>query len=325
MRIPTNHVKSITAFFREELAGLYSTEEIENFCFYSFEHFLGFTRSDLTLKAMETVNESELLKFNDLVKRLKCEEPIQYILGEAWFYGLKFKVNKNVLIPRPETEELVEWIVKDVRTQESGVRSQKSKDKKSFWILDIGTGSGCIAIALKKELPRVDVFAMDVSATALVVAKENAALNNVAVNFVEADILQLSHPATVKLPPPITIGTQIPLFPQIPEFKFDIIVSNPPYVLSSEKQTMSKNVLGYEPHLALFVEDTDPLLFYKSIIDFAEIKLEKNGKLFFEINETMAHEVKELLLKHNFKGVEIRKDLNGKERMIKAERKEINS
>ena len=292
MRIPTNHIRSIIGFFRDELKGLYDVEEIENFIFYSFEHYLGFTRTDLSLKANETVTESELLKFNNVVKRLKKEEPIQYILGETSFYGLKFHVNKNVLIPRPETEELVEWIIDEVRSSKFEVRS----------ILDVGTGSGCIPIAIKKNLLSAEVSAIDVSAEALEVARQNAELNSVNVNFIQKDILQL------------------PTSNFEPRTAFDIIVSNPPYITESEKQSMSRNVLENEPHLALFVNDNDPLLFYKAIATFAQSHLADKGKLFFEINEAKGADVKLMLEKMGFKNVEIKKDLSGKDRMIKAEK-----
>lgn len=290
MRIPSNHIRSITKFFHDELHGLYSVEEIENFIFYAFEHYLGLTRTDLFLKANDTITESELLKFNNIVKRLKKQEPIQYILGETWFYGLKLNVNPAVLIPRPETEELVDWIVKEFRVQGS-----------RFNVLDVGTGSGCIAIALKKNIPNAEVFALDISQEALDVVRRNAAINEVNVNFMQADILKND--------------------PSFQYFNFfDVIVSNPPYVLQSEKESMMPNVLAHEPHLALFVNDNDPLLFYKAIINFAQKHLADKGKLFFEINEAKADDVRSLLLQSGFKNVEVKKDLSGKERMIRAEK-----
>lgn len=290
MRIPSNHVKSIVRFFQDELGWSYSSEEIENFIFYTFNHFLGFSRTDISLKAETTVTESELLKFNDVVKRLKKKEPIQYILGEAWFYGLRLNVNNHVLIPRPETEELVDRVIKDVKVKQSG--------SEELNIIDVCTGSGCIAIALKKNLAFANIFALDVSIEALKVAEHNAILQKTKLNFIQADIL-----TPVK---------------EIDDIKFDIIVSNPPYVLETEKEAMDKNVLDHEPHLALFVSNDDPLLFYKAIIAFAVRNLKPNGSLFFEINETKGNDLKEFLVERGFKG-EIIKDLSGKDRMLKAQ------
>ncbi|MBI2269609.1 MAG: peptide chain release factor N(5)-glutamine methyltransferase [Bacteroidetes bacterium] len=301
MRIPSNHIRSITRFFHDELAGSYSAEEVENFIFYSFEHYLGFYRTDLSLKANDTITESELLKFNDVVKRLKRQEPIQYILGETWFYGLKLNVNPAVLIPRPETEELVDWIVKEVGSLPAGQAGRKSEGRSVGSILDVGTGSGCIAIALKKNIPNAEVFALDISEEALDVARQNATINNVDVNFIQTDILEN------KL-----------LFQHFNSF--DIIVSNPPYILRSEKQSMEANVLEHEPHVALFVNDNDPLLFYRTIVQFTQKHLADAGKLFFEINEAQADEVRNLLLQSGFKNVVVKKDLSGKERMVRAEK-----
>jgi release factor glutamine methyltransferase len=291
MRIPSNQISSIQQFFRKELKDLFEQEEIEQFIFYSFEYYLGYTRTDLSLNTNNRVSESELLKLNDTVKRLKKKEPIQYILGETWFHGLKFKVNADVLIPRPETEELVEWLL----NQSGHIHTSQNNE---FKILDIGTGTGCIAIALKKNLTTAAVYALDISEKALEVARANAVLNNADIQFIHADILH-------------------------PEFRtenhFDLIISNPPYILPSEKANMNANVLEYEPELALFVTETDPLLFYRKIADFAQNRLTERGQLFFEINENKGEEIKNLLGSLGFRQVEIKKDLNGKDRMVKAE------
>lgn len=226
-------------------------------------------------------------KIQSIQKRLLNHEPVQYILGEADFYGLKFKVNENVLIPRPETEELVYWIIETVR--QAG---------RSLSILDIGTGSGCIPITLKTELPTCRIAACDVSKEALKIARENANLNDTEIDFFQVDILNKKEWATLD--------------------NFDIIVSNPPYIPHSERKLMPENVLKFEPDLALFVEEEEPLIFYKTITEFALQKGNKNGWLFFEMNEYNAKEVANLLTISNLKKVQIQKDLQNKDRMIKA-------
>lgn len=232
-----------------------------------------------------SLNEEELLSLKAAMERLMQHEPIQYVINKAWFYDLCLEVNPSVLIPRPETEELVLWILE----------SAKGKAPK---ILDIGTGSGCIAISLAKHLPSSKVSALDIDASALQVAKKNAASYNTPIQYIEQDILDekkwnhLEH--------------------------FDIIVSNPPYIPVEEKSKMAANVLQHEPSLALFVADENPLLFYKKIAQFSLLHLNKNGNLFFECNEYNALELKDLLQKMDFIHVEVKKDLQGKDRMIQA-------
>jgi release factor glutamine methyltransferase len=230
---------------------------------------------------------------------LQQEKPIQYITGETWFYGLRFQVNENTLIPRPETEELVEWIIE---SQKSNVQSQ------TLAILDIGTGTGCIPISLKTNILQANVSAIDVSEHALEVAKRNAELNKVEINFIQANILEVQDLSQLSTP-----NSQL-------RTNFDIIVSNPPYVRNLEKQEIKKNVLDYEPHLALFVEDTDALLFYRKIAQLALKNLSPNGLLFFEINQYLGNETVELLKKLGFKNIELKKDLYGNDRMIKCEK-----
>lgn len=272
-------------FFLDQLKGLYPAEEVEGLIFYAFNHIMGFTRNQLLTEKDKHINESDLLIFFRIIRELKEHKPIQYILEEADFYNLKFKVNEHVLIPRPETEELVDWIIRDNKN-------------KSLKILDIGTGSGCIAISIKKNIKDADVYAMDISKDALAVAKENANKNGVEINFIPDDILKPKTDAT-----------------------FDIIVSNPPYVKKEESKLMNKNVLDFEPHLALFVNDQDPLLFYKAIITFAKDHLSGAGSLYFEINESYGNEMEKLLSGEGFNSI-LKKDLSGKDRMIKAQRKE---
>jgi release factor glutamine methyltransferase len=313
MRIPSNKIADVVRFFRDELKNTYEKDELETFIAYCFEEYLNLKRADIFLNFDVTISESELLKFNFAIKDLKQHKPIQYIFGNADFYGLKFIVNKHVLIPRPETEELVELIISRTKKEESRLENQeqgttgqepraKNQDvahlASHISILDIGTGSGCIPVALKKNLPLAKVYGLDISVEALEVAKQNAEMNNVDVEFFQHDILS----ATCQLPDP--------------DLKFDIIVSNPPYICVSEKQKMQNNVLDHEPHLALFVNDSDPLLFYRSIADFALKNLKQNGELYFEINQALGPETKLLLEKKGFKNVVLVKDINNNNRIL---------
>ena len=304
MRIASNKIKDVVRFFREELNGVYEKEEIETFIIFCFEEFLNLKKVEIILRDNETMSESDLLKFNFAIKDLKQHKPIQYILGKADFYGLKLKVNEHVLIPRPETEELVHFIIKE--NQESSQLSSQILHLKSkishlisqISILDIGTGSGCIPIALKKNIPAAKVYALDISEKALNVAKQNAEMNDVEIEFFQYDILSLDS------------ALQTP--------NYDIIVSNPPYICFSEKEQMEKNVLNYEPHIALFVNDNDPLMFYKVIVDFALKRLNPNGKLYFEINQIYGLETKQMLESTGFKNVELIKDLNNNNRILRG-------
>lgn len=290
MKILSNEIGTMINYFREELKGLYPKNELENFIFLAFEHCLGFSKTYLILNKNEKINEPELLRLNAVVEELKQNKPIQYIIGETEFYGLKLKVTPDVLIPRPETEEMVQWIINDT----------KPNSFKKITILDIGTGSGCIAIALKKNLPKTDVLATDISVAALSVARENAKANDVSISFCQMNVLEQLHLALNVLSARL----------------FDVIVSNPPYVKISEKRQMEKNVLDYEPHMALFVSDEDPLLFYDLISDIALKKLKKNGKLFFEINEKYGRAIKQLITVKGFSNIKLKKDISGRERMI---------
>lgn len=272
----------------KELSNLYDSQEIESFFYILLESYGGKKRIDLALNPEMEMDEIQLIKWENALTELKNQKPIQYIIGTTEFYGLTFLVNENTLIPRPETEELVEWIV---------VESRKSKVDR-MKILDIGTGSGCIAISLAKNLPNAEVFAMDISEKALATAKKNAELNTISVNFICADILKLLT------------------FDFLPSTKLDIIVSNPPYVRNLEKSEIKPNVLEYEPHLALFVEDTDALLFYRKIAQQAKQNLSENGMLFFEINQYLGKETVELLEDLGFNNVLLKKDIYGNDRMI---------
>ena len=285
MRIASNKIKDVISFFQSELKGIYSDDEIAVMTAWCFEEFLGIKRHELKLAEEGNMSESELLKFNFAVKDLKNERPIQYIFGKADFFGMKLKVNEHVLIPRPETEELVQLIIKDGANAKS--------------ILDIGTGSGCIAIALKKNIPGAEVTAIDISKEALEVALYNADKQNAEIHFLREDILSPSA---------------------VPFDQYDIIVSNPPYIRLSEKESMQKNVTDHEPHLALFVDDPDPLLFYKAIADHGLKALKKDGQLYFEINEALGAEAKLLLENKGFKNVTLIKDINNKNRILRGTR-----
>ena len=283
------NIINLKTYFFTELQTIQEDSEIESFFFILTEFLHNFKRIDVALHPNFEVSESDLEKWKTIISELKTEKPIQYITGEAWFYGLRFEVNENTLIPRPETEELVEWIVEGLKVKGKGQR-----------VLDIGTGSGCIPIALKKEIPNAAVFAIDISEKALEMARKNALDNQVQVNFIHQDILQSSN---------LLISKSSNLL-------FDVIVSNPPYVRNLEKHEIKRNVLDYEPHLALFVDDSDALLFYRKIAQLALKSLAKNGKLFFEINQYLGKETVELVELLGFKNIELRKDFMGNDRMI---------
>lgn len=291
--------KDLKDIFHKELDAIYVKDEVASFFYLSIEHHLNVARIQLILDSEFTLTKDETDVFFTILEDLKQQKPIQYILGETEFYGLQFSVNENVLIPRPETEELVDWIIKC-----HAERSRSAKD--AIKILDIGTGSGCIAISLAKHLPEAQVFAVDISESALKIAKENADRNGVEVEFIKANILESSLWEDVAL--------------QQMGF-FDIIVSNPPYVRELEKEEIKPNVLDNEPHLALFVENDNPLIFYKAITDFAVDKLKSNGSLYFEINQYLGQETKQLLVDAKLIDIQLRKDLNGNDRMLKGTKK----
>ncbi len=289
-------LKDLQNIYHKELDVIYGKEEVNSFFFICIEHYLNLPRFQLALQPEFAIIKSETDTFFKVLEDLKQQKPIQYIIGETEFYGLPFKVNENVLIPRQETEELVDLIIR-CHTE----RSRSTDENKPFKILDIGTGSGCIAITLAKNLPNTKVYALDVSKEALKTAKKNAELNIVELTFIEADLLNKS---TWDL--------------KFKELEFDTIVSNPPYVRELEKAEIKPNVLDNEPHLALFVEDNNPLQFYKAIIAFAVNNLKPMGALYFEINQYLGKETKQLLIDADFGAVELLKDLNGNDRMLKG-------
>ena len=271
-------VSNIIPYFIKQLNGIVQEREIISLAYISIDFLLGYNRSDCIIHSDKDITSDVSDRIKQIIADLKTNKPIQHIIGETEFYELKFKVNEHTLIPRPETEELVKWILQHEFTS----------------ALDIGTGSGCIAIALRKN-KSAEISAIDVSESALLVAKENAKINEVEINFLLQDILK-----TTTLP------------------KVDVIVSNPPYVLDKEKELMLANVLDNEPHLALFVPNNNPLLFYKKIADLAFKSLSKNGLLFFEINEQFGKETVAMLSSIGFVDIKLKKDINDKDRMIKA-------
>ena len=290
-------IKQHRAHFNKSLKHLYPTSEIDSFFFLILEEYMGLKRIDIALKSDFLIDKKSLNLMQIATKQLEQEIPIQYIIGKTEFFGLPFHVNKEVLIPRPETEELVEQVLKKVSLIKTCNTSKNETIKeKQLKVLDIGTGSGCIAISLKKQLPSSEVSALDVSNKALRVAKKNALLNNVDISFVHQDILKTND--LDKL--------------------YDVIISNPPYVRELEKKEIKNNVINNEPHLALFVDNKNPLLFYNKIAELAKKFLIKNGQLHFEINQYLGKETIKLLAEKGFKNIQLKKDIFGNDRIITA-------
>ena len=276
-------MRAAIASIRKELTGIFSAEEIDSLIFLIFEKLKGFSHTQFLLDKDEELSKETQSEVEKIVFRLKKHEPIQYILGETEFYGLPFYSVPGVLIPRPETEELVQWVI-------------RANQQPAPILLDIGTGTGCIAIALRKNIPQSTVLACDISPVCIETARRNAELNAAEIQVFEYNILN-----------------------QTPEVSFpelDIIVSNPPYVRETEKKQMEKNVLDYEPETALFVPDATPLMFYERIADFARIHLKNQGRLYFEINEAFGNECSEMLQEKGFAKIVLKKDIHGKDRMI---------
>jgi release factor glutamine methyltransferase len=280
-------IKDVFAVFKQTLGDVYDANETEALTLMVVNEISGLSKAQIKAFPEKEISIEQAERLNTILSRLKTGEPLQYILGHTEFYGLPFKVNPSVLIPRPETEELVEWVLNSV-----GDKHSKAS------ILDIGTGSGCIAISLKKNLPDASVSAIDISIGALETAKRNANLNEVKVDFIQDDILNSEL--------------------NIEHSKFNIIISNPPYVTLYDKTQMHTNVTNFEPHSALFVPEDDPLIFYKAIADFALNNLIVGGLLFLEINESLGNETVELLQTKGFKNIELRKDMSGRDRMMKG-------
>src|SRR5690554_1028864 len=270
--------------FKQKLKDLFDTEETDALFVMVIDEVLNYSRADIVLKKEDEIPLINQKRLEEIVSQLEHEIPIKYIFEQAYFYGYEFKVSPATLIPRRETEELVEWVL-----------SEMNKQPQTNWrVLDIGTGSGCIPITIKKEFPLAEVFALDISTEALKIAQQNAENLNTSVIFIEQNIL-----STKQLD------------------SYDIIISNPPYVRNLEKAEIKKNVLDYEPHLALFVEDNDPLVFYRKITQLAQKSLTENGLLFFEINQYLGEEMQQMVSEY-FKTIELRKDLQGNDRMMKC-------
>ena len=299
------NLKELKNNFIQSISELYPSEELQSFFNLLSEKYLNLTRIEIALHPDKEVSEENKKIFEDAIQRLQQFEPIQYILSETEFYGLHFLVNKNVLIPRPETEELVDWVLESNPPLKGAKGMLSNKQPKT--ILDIGTGSGCIAISLAHSLPNALVSAIDISEGALYIAKENAIANNVSVNFQLLDILKFNHE---------------PWNLVFNNLKFDTIVSNPPYIREQEKSQIEPNVIKHEPALALFVEDSDPLLFYRKIAQFSQKYLKPDGTLFFEINEYLSDDLYQMLSQEGFVEIEIRNDIFGKDRMVKCKKDE---
>lgn len=290
MFVIQNTAEAVKMYFLERLISFYSEREITTFYKESLKKRLKLTDADLLLQKEIRLSESDLLYFRSIVKRLQNHEPFQYIIGETFFYNLTIRCDDRALIPRPESEELVDWVINSVDLN------------KPLEILDVCSGSGCIALALKQSLKKSMVSATDISSDALALAKKNALLNSLEVNFLLDNAL--TNESVL-----FQVGS------------LDIMVSNPPYIPMKDKVQMEKNVLDFEPHLALFVSDETPLIFYKAIANKALLLLKSNGLLFFELHELYAEQTKQLLLDLGFDEVEIKKDLQGKSRMLKAKKK----
>ncbi len=271
-----------------QLYEIYDDKESANIANWVIEYLTDFKKIDRIINKNFILNTQQVIQFADVSKELATRKPVQYVLGEAYFYGLKLKVNEHVLIPRPETEELVEWVIESYK----GFLDPR--------VIDVGTGSGCIPIALKRTVPNAFVTALDISEDAIEVARENAAINKTDVDFVQFNFLDEAA------------------WPELGSY--DCIVSNPPYIRQYEAKQMHENVLAFEPHLALFVPDDEPLLFYKALAHFSQNHLTTNGFIFLEINEALAAAVYDLYSTFNYTSIEVKKDMQGKDRMVKIKR-----
>ena len=283
----------IQDIFHQELDELYGTDEVNSFFFMLTEAYFGIDRFALVIDPQMVISKAQETPIFRALSELKLEKPIQHVLGKAHFFGLEFRVNEHTLIPRPETEELVQWIIKN---------AENISKTKTLRILDIGTGSGCIAIALQKNIPNAQVYAIDISEEVIQMAHINAKENEATIQFAQANVLTLEDLQV--------FGAK--------EMMFDIIVSNPPYVRNLEKAEMRKNVLDYEPDSALFVTDDEPLIFYEAIAELAKKSLVSGGHLYFEINQYLGKEMIEMLETKGFQDNILRKDIFGVDRMTKC-------
>ena len=281
----TRNLKDVIRHIKDELTNIYPERETNSLIEIILDHVVKLKKTDLLINREQTITHQQFKKIEDITKQLKKQKPIQQILGETEFYNITLKINPHILIPRQETEELVDWIIKDAPPQKIN-------------ILDVGTGSGCIAIALAKNLPLASVTALDYKQEIIDIVKENAHLNDVKIRIIQSDILN----------------------EELPNETYDLIVSNPPYVRPSEREFMKRNVLDFEPYESLFVNERNPLIFYRKIIQLAGKHLLDKGLVYFEINEHLGQEMVRLMKKHNFRNICLKKDLNNKDRMIKAQK-----
>ncbi len=296
------NVKEAELLITGKISSIYEGSEAKKIASLALEYITGCEWQSLITGKNHLLDDSQMNLMNKVIERLSAHEPIQYIMNKAWFYGMELYVDKHVLIPRPETEELVDWIVKDVKASGLQVFEKKpgeADETTRLKILDVGTGSGCIALALKKSIPLAEVWGCDISDSALNVARRNGSELDIRVDFQSVDYL---NPAQQKHLPSV-----------------DILVSNPPYVPEKDKESMQPNVLQYEPHTALFVDDNDPLVFYRALLAYCVHRLHPGGRLYMEIHEDLGNEVATLFSENHY-SVTVRKDMQGKERMVKVER-----
>ena len=288
-------------YIKEKLSGIYEEGEARNIASLAMEHITSFSKADRISKTGDPLSLQQQEQLKKDLDRLLQHEPIQYIMNKAWFYGMELFVDNAVLIPRPETEELVEWIINDIKASGKDVferRPMEADETTSLKILDVGSGSGCIALALKKTMPKAEVWGCDVSEKALNVARRNGSALDIRVDFQGVDFLDAAQQKSL---------------PTV-----DIVVSNPPYIPFKDKEEMSPNVVAHEPHTALFVPDNDALVFYKALAQFGKHRLYKNGNLYMEIHESLGKNVVDLFHQEGYSHVELRKDMQGKERMVKV-------
>ncbi|HVK97190.1 MAG TPA: peptide chain release factor N(5)-glutamine methyltransferase, partial [Flavisolibacter sp.] len=295
-------------FLKQELQKIYEDPEAFNIAGFIVEEITAFQKAERIAKKDALLTSEQQQQLHALLERLQQHEPLQYALGKAWFYGLPFFVNPSVLIPRPETEELVDWIINDVKElqvddvfEKAATEADKTKQLK---IIDVGTGSGCIALSLKHAMPKAEVWGCDISDEALNVARRNGSALDIRVDFQGVNFLDIAQQKAL---------------PTV-----DIVVSNPPYVPLKDKEQMNKNVVDHEPHLALFVPDNDALVFYKAVVEFGKHRLYDNGLIYMEIHEELAEDVVTLFTKNGYVDIEVKKDMQGKERMIKVRKSILN-
>lgn len=288
-------------YIKGQLKEIYEEQETGNIAGLAIEHITGLSKTERVSKKQEQLSPFQLHLLQENLQRLKQREPIQYIMNKAWFYGMELYVDKNVLIPRPETEELVQWVVDDVEATGKDVfvrKPMEADETTQLKILDVGTGSGCIPLALKKVMPKAEVWGCDISEEALNVARRNGSSLDIRVDFQGLNFLD---------------EEQQKLLPTV-----DIVVSNPPYVPFKDKEQMHANVVDHEPHTALFVPDNDPLIFYRALAAFGKKRLYENGSIYMEIHEEIGSDVVNLFKENGYSNVQLKKDMQGKNRMIRG-------